>query len=261
MVTQPGLRFLSWVVGGSSSAGSAVNSARSWRACSKPSRGSARWPASTPIRPADGCTKTTFHRIPPDQHDRIVDIITRFDPHVLVHVGVWEPDARASPNVARHLTDQAATSIIGAAAECPALENVIVRSGIEIYGRGRGALTRPDETAPVMPTCEWGRTRRRDRAHRVTGGEPGRREHRHGATRTRARPARAVAARAPVAHAGRAVLRARRPAVRRDRGSRRRPRHRGRRPCRPVATGATSWPAARSPVCRRSAADDGCRCP
>src|SRR6187431_1216455 len=95
-------------------------------------------------------TKTTFHRIPPAQHDRIVDIITRFDPHVLVHVAVWEPDARASSNVARHLTDQAATSIIGAAAECRALENVIVRSGIEIYGRGRGALTRPDETAPVM---------------------------------------------------------------------------------------------------------------
>src|ERR671912_205704 len=101
---------------------------------------------------------TEFHRIPPDQHDRIVDIITRFNPHVLVHIGVWEPDARASPNVARHLTDQAATSIIGAAAECPALENVILRSGIEIYGRGRGALSRPDETAPVMPTSDWGRT-------------------------------------------------------------------------------------------------------
>ena len=174
--------------------------------------------------------KTTFHRIPPDQHDRIVDIITRFNPHVLVHIGVWEPDARASPNVARHLTDQAATSIIGAAAECPALENVIVRSGIEIYGRGRGALTRPDETAPVMPTSRLGSHRRRDRAHRVAGGEPGRREHRRRAARTGARTARAVAARTHVAHAGRAVLRARRSAVRRDRGSRRGPGHRRRRP-------------------------------
>ena len=42
---------------------------------------------------------TTFHRIPPDQHDRIVDTVTRFNPHVLVHIGVWEPDARASPRV------------------------------------------------------------------------------------------------------------------------------------------------------------------
>lgn len=65
-------------------------------------------------------TKTIFHRIPPDQHDRIVDTIAHFNPHVLVHVGVWEPDARAAPASARILTDQAATSIIGAAAECPA---------------------------------------------------------------------------------------------------------------------------------------------
>ncbi len=103
-------------------------------------------------------TKTIFHRIPPDQHDRIVDTIAHFNPHVLVHVGVWEPDARAAPASARILTDQAATSIIGAAAECPALEHIIVRSGIEIYGRARGALTRPDETAPIRPTSDWGRT-------------------------------------------------------------------------------------------------------
>ena len=166
--------------------------------------------------------KTEFHRVPPDQHDRIVDIISRFNPHVLVHIGVWEPDARASPKVARHLTDQAATSIIGAAAECPALENVIVRSGIEIYGRGRGALTRPDETAEVRPTSEWGRTLGRDRTHRITGREPGRREHRRRAPRSRARPPRAVTARTNVAHAGRAVLPARRSPVRGDPGSRRR---------------------------------------
>lgn len=102
--------------------------------------------------------KTVYHRIEPDQHDRIVETVTRFNPHVLVHVGVWEPDARASTKVARTLTDQAATSIIGAAAECPALQHVVVRSGVEIYGRRRGALTRPDETAPVDPTSDWGRT-------------------------------------------------------------------------------------------------------
>ena len=32
-----------------------------------------------------------------------------------------------------------------------------MRSGIEIYGRGRGALTRPDEDAPTRPTSEYGR--------------------------------------------------------------------------------------------------------
>lgn len=102
--------------------------------------------------------KTVFHRIPPQEHDRIVETVTRFNPHVLVHVGVWEPDARAAPQAARTLTDQAATSVIGAAAECPALHHIVLRSGIEIYGRRRGSLTRPDETAPIDPTSDWGRT-------------------------------------------------------------------------------------------------------
>lgn len=102
--------------------------------------------------------RTVFHRIHPDEHDRIVQTVVDFDPHVLIHVGVWEPNARAAPEEAARLTDQAATSILGAAAECPALEHVVVRSGIEIYGRARGALTRPDESAPIMPTSDWGRT-------------------------------------------------------------------------------------------------------
>ena len=102
--------------------------------------------------------RTTYHRIHPDHHERIVDTITAFDPHVLVHIGVWEPDARAGPRQAAKLNDHAATSVLGAAAECPSLEHVVVRSGIEIYGRARGSLTRPTETAPIRPTSDWGRT-------------------------------------------------------------------------------------------------------
>jgi len=102
--------------------------------------------------------RTDYHRIPPTEHDRIVQTILQFDPHVLVHIGVWEPHSRAAPDLAKMLTDQAATSILGAAAECPSLESVIVRSGIEVYGRGPGSLSRPAETAPLSPTCQWGRT-------------------------------------------------------------------------------------------------------
>jgi UDP-glucose 4-epimerase len=102
--------------------------------------------------------RTTFHRIHPDEHDRIVSTVVAFDPHVLVHIGVWEPDARAAPKVAATLTERAATSILGAAAECRSLDHIIVRSGIEIYGRRRGSLTRPDEFAPLEPTTEWGQT-------------------------------------------------------------------------------------------------------
>ena len=44
--------------------------------------------------------RTTYHRIHPDDHDHIVSTIVDFDPHVLVHVGVWEPNARATPRQA-----------------------------------------------------------------------------------------------------------------------------------------------------------------
>ncbi len=92
----------------------------------------------------------------PGQHDRTVKVVTDFNPHVVVHVAVWEPYARAGTATARSLTDDAATSILGAAAECKALESIIVRSGIEIYGRARGSVTRPTEQVPTNPTSEYG---------------------------------------------------------------------------------------------------------
>lgn len=101
--------------------------------------------------------RAEFHRIEPHHRGRIVDVVTEFDPHVLIHLAVWEPDARAGTRHARQFTDDAATSIIGAAAECHSLESIIVRSGIEIYGRSRHSLTRPDETVTVHPTSDFGR--------------------------------------------------------------------------------------------------------
>ena len=101
--------------------------------------------------------RAVYHRIVPGDHDRIVDVVTKFDPHVLVHLAVWEPHSRANPERARLLTDDAATSILGAAAECRSLESIVVRSGIEIYGRARGSVTRPDESARINPTSGFGK--------------------------------------------------------------------------------------------------------
>lgn len=101
-------------------------------------------------------SRTVFHRIVPGQHDRTVRVVTDFNPHVVVHIAVWEPHARAATATARSLTDDAATSILGAAAECKALESIVVRSGIEIYGRSRGSVTRPSEQVPPNPTSEYG---------------------------------------------------------------------------------------------------------
>ncbi len=118
--------------------------------------------------------RAEFHRIEPSRRERIVDVVTAFDPHVLVHLAVWEPDARAATSQARRLTDEAAVSILGAAAECPSLQSIVVRSGIEIYGRGRHALTRPDETVDPAPTAEYGRmVDRLERTARTVGERVG----------------------------------------------------------------------------------------
>ncbi|MEQ1874883.1 MAG: NAD-dependent epimerase/dehydratase family protein [Ilumatobacteraceae bacterium] len=101
--------------------------------------------------------KAEFHLIAPSQRERIVDVVTAFNPHIIINISVWEPDARAGLHDARQFTADAAVAIIGAAAECPALESFVTRSGIEVYGRGRGTPTRPDESAPVHPTSEFGK--------------------------------------------------------------------------------------------------------
>ncbi|MDO9175903.1 MAG: NAD-dependent epimerase/dehydratase family protein [Actinomycetota bacterium] len=101
--------------------------------------------------------KAEFHLLQPSQRERIVDVVTKFNPHVVINLSVWEPDARTGLAHARQFTADAATAIIGAAAECPALESMVVRSGIEVYGREHHAPTRPDESAPLHPTSEYGR--------------------------------------------------------------------------------------------------------
>lgn len=101
--------------------------------------------------------RAEFHRIEPTDRQRIVDVVTAFDPHVLIHLAVWEPDARAGTAHAKEFTAAAATAFLGAAAECPSLESIVVRSGIEVYGRDRHARTRPDESVHPAPTSEYGR--------------------------------------------------------------------------------------------------------
>jgi UDP-glucose 4-epimerase len=109
--------------------------------------------------------KAEFHLIEPSDRERIVDVVTKFDPHVMIHLAVWEPDARAGTALAKSFTEAATTAIVGAAAECPSLESLVVRSGIEIYGRARNSLTRPDETAAPHPTSEYGRMVERIESH------------------------------------------------------------------------------------------------
>jgi UDP-glucose 4-epimerase len=102
--------------------------------------------------------RAEFWRVDVADRAHVVDRVRRFDPHVVVHLAMWEPDARVATAAACRLTAQASEAVLGAAAECASLERIVVRSGIEIYGRRRGSLTRPGESAPLAPTTAFGRS-------------------------------------------------------------------------------------------------------
>ena len=102
--------------------------------------------------------RSEFHRVEPTDRRKAVRLVRDFDPEVVLHLGVFEPHSRTSPSEAQRGTAASAVSVLGAAAKCPSLEAIVVRSGIEVYGRGRGAATRPDESVPIDPTTPFGRS-------------------------------------------------------------------------------------------------------
>lgn len=103
-------------------------------------------------------TRAGFHMIDPKDRRRSVEVVRDFDPEVLLHLGVYEPHAHFEATPARLNTQAAAVSVLGAATACPSLRRIVVRSGIEVYGRRRGAALRPSESTPVDPTTDWGRS-------------------------------------------------------------------------------------------------------
>ena len=101
-------------------------------------------------------TKSRFVRVDATEHDRIASLITDFNPHVLLHVGVWEPDARLATDEAKECTDRVAKAVFDAAHQVEALETAVVRSGIEIYGRGTYSPGIAVESTPVAPNTTYG---------------------------------------------------------------------------------------------------------
>jgi UDP-glucose 4-epimerase len=100
--------------------------------------------------------RSEFHRVEPGDRRKAVRLVKDFDPEIVLHLGIFEPHSRTSPTEARLGTRAYAVSILGAAASCPSLKHIVVRSGLEVYGRRRGAHSRPDEGAEVSPTSPFG---------------------------------------------------------------------------------------------------------
>jgi len=104
--------------------------------------------------------RTAFERVPPEDSERLTALIGDFDPTHVVHLGIYEPHARSRPGDAHARSLSATEAVFRATTECRSLERVVVRSGIEIYGRRRGSPLGPDEDSAVDPTTPYGRTLR-----------------------------------------------------------------------------------------------------
>jgi UDP-glucose 4-epimerase len=110
------------------------------------------------VPPRRRLRKSVFKRIDPRDRDRLVDFVTDFEPDAVAHFGVYEPDSRMSPREAARATEACTVHALGAAARAGHLEHIAVRSGLSVYGRGRGHPLVPQESAPLAPTTPWGRS-------------------------------------------------------------------------------------------------------
>lgn len=101
--------------------------------------------------------RARFHLVSPHDRRRAEELVAELDPEIIVHVGVYEPGSRSNDATAAARSVDAAAGVFVAAARSTSLRSIVVRSGLEIYGRGRGHVDRPDETVKPRPTSHFGR--------------------------------------------------------------------------------------------------------
>lgn len=100
--------------------------------------------------------RSTFHLIEPFHHAQTSEIISSFNPHTIVHLGVWEPHARLNTRDAKIYSHEFAHAVFDAAHVAPALESLVVRSGVEIYGTHGYWPLLPDESSMLNPQSTFG---------------------------------------------------------------------------------------------------------
>lgn len=99
-----------------------------------------------------------FHRVQPQDRRRIRKLLREFQPDAIIHLGVYEPHARSNPQASHDRSLFVTEAILEAAAELPDLASIVVRSGLEVYGRHRNTPMCPDESCEIRPTTRYGRT-------------------------------------------------------------------------------------------------------
>lgn len=115
--------------------------------------------------------RSRFLRIDPRDRRRMAEAVQAEAPAAVVHLGIYEPHARSVPDSSRARTINGSLAGLGAAARAGRLERIVVRSGIEVYGRRHGAPLVPDEDVPPDPTSPFGHTLLRTEAVAASAGE------------------------------------------------------------------------------------------
>jgi len=110
------------------------------------------------VPPRRRLQRSVFKRIDPRDRDRLIAFVRDFAPHAVAHFGVYEPGARMGMRAAIEVSEECTVNALGAATRAGALDRVVVRSGLEVYGRGAGRPEVPDEHAPLSPGTPFGRT-------------------------------------------------------------------------------------------------------
>ena len=100
--------------------------------------------------------RSAFHLVESSDRDRIGTIINDANPHVIIHLGVWEPHARLNAADAKLHTEQLGEAVFETAHGLPALESLVLRSGIEVYGSLAHWPHQPNEHQALEPESEFG---------------------------------------------------------------------------------------------------------
>ncbi len=108
------------------------------------------------VPPRRRLRRAEFRRIDPRERDRLVALVTEFEPDVVAHFGVYEPASRMSPASAAERTELCTIATLSAAARTGKLEYVVVRSGLEVYGPRSARVSVPDEDVMPAPASPYG---------------------------------------------------------------------------------------------------------
>jgi UDP-glucose 4-epimerase len=110
------------------------------------------------VPPRRRLRRAEFRRLDPRDADRLSAFVADFAPQIVAHFGVYEPASRMTPASARERTERCTAATLNAAESTGALEYVVLRSGLEVYGPPTGRVSVPDEDAVPAPSSPYGRS-------------------------------------------------------------------------------------------------------